>query len=40
MIAWVLKLTLAHLLGDFMFQPDKWIENKNRKTYKSKYLYY
>jgi hypothetical protein len=40
MIAWVLKLTLAHLLGDFMFQPDKWIEDKNRKTYKSKYLYY
>lgn len=40
MIAWVLKLTLAHLLGDFMFQPDKWIENKNRKTYKSKYLYF
>ena len=40
MIAWVLKITLAHLLGDFMFQPDKWIENKNRKTYKSKYLYY
>ncbi|OYU68216.1 MAG: hypothetical protein CFE22_00605 [Cytophagaceae bacterium BCCC1] len=40
MIAWVLKITLAHLLGDFMLQPDKWIENKNRKTYKSKYLYY
>jgi hypothetical protein len=40
MIAWVLKLTLAHLLGDFMLQPDKWIEDKNRKTYKSKYLYY
>jgi hypothetical protein len=40
MIAWVLKITLVHLLGDFMLQPDKWIENKNRKTYKSKYLYY
>jgi hypothetical protein len=40
MIAWVLKITLAHILGDFMLQPDKWIENKNRKTYKSKYLYY
>ena len=40
MIAWVLKLTLAHLLGDFMLQPDKWIEDKNLKTYKSKYLYF
>jgi len=40
MITWVLKLTLAHLLGDFMLQPNKWIENKNRRTYKSKYLYY
>jgi hypothetical protein len=40
MIAWVLKITLAHLLGDFMFQPGKWIEDKNTKTYKSKYLYY
>jgi hypothetical protein len=40
MIAWVLKLTLAHLLGDFMLQPDKWIEDKNQNTYKSKYLYY
>jgi len=40
MIAWVLKITLAHLLGDFMLQPDKWIEDKNQHTYKSKYLYY
>ena len=40
MTTWVLKITLAHLLGVFMLQPDKWIENKNRKTYKSKYLYY
>jgi hypothetical protein len=40
MIAWVLKVTLAHLLGDFLFQPDKWIEDKTLKTYKSKYLYF
>ncbi len=40
MIAWVLKITLAHLLGDFMLQSDKWIEDKNQHTYKSKYLYY
>ncbi len=40
MIALVLRLILAHLLGDFVFQPDFWIEQKNKKTYKSKYLYY
>ena len=40
MMALVLKLILAHLLGDFVFQPDFWIEQKNKKTYKSKYFYY
>lgn len=40
MIAFAIKLTLAHLLGDFLLQPDKWIESKNKSTYKSKYLYF
>jgi hypothetical protein len=40
MMALVLKLTLAHLLGDFLFQPDKWVEDINLKKYKSKYLYF
>lgn len=34
-----LKLILAHLLGDFIFQPDRWVENKNTKRIKSPYLY-
>lgn len=33
------KLFLAHLLGDFIFQPDKWVVHKIIHTYKSKYLY-
>ena len=40
MIALILKLILAHLLGDFVFQPDHWIVEKNEKHFKSKYLYY
>lgn len=40
MIQFALKLVLAHLIGDFLFQPDKWIENKEKYTYKSRYLYY
>lgn len=35
-----LKLILAHLLGDFVFQPDKWVADKERKKAKSIYLYY
>lgn len=40
MLALVIKLTLAHLLGDFLFQPDAWIKDKNNKLHKSKYLYF
>lgn len=40
MIALVSKLILSHLIGDFVFQSDYWIEQKNKKNYKSKYLYY
>ncbi|MGS0747295.1 DUF3307 domain-containing protein [Halpernia sp. GG3] len=35
-----LKLILAHLLGDFIFQPDKWVLDKEQKKIKSKYLYF
>lgn len=35
-----LKLILAHLFGDFLFQPDKWVINKEQKKIKSKYLYF
>ncbi|ADV47400.1 DUF3307 domain-containing protein [Cellulophaga sp. E16_2] len=34
------KLFLAHLLGDFIFQPSKWVKDKEEKKVKSKYIYY
>jgi hypothetical protein len=34
-----LQLLLAHLLGDFVFQPDKWVADKKAKKLKSGYLY-
>ncbi|HHH53110.1 MAG TPA: DUF3307 domain-containing protein [Bacteroidetes bacterium] len=36
----ILKLLLAHILGDFLFQPNKWIKGKQNKKFYSKYLYY
>ena len=35
-----LKFLLAHILGDFVFQPEKWVENKEKKKVKSVNLYY
>lgn len=35
-----LKLILAHLFGDFLFQPDYWVLDKEKKKAKSKYLYF
>ncbi|SDE32869.1 DUF3307 domain-containing protein [Niabella drilacis] len=34
-----IKLLLAHLLGDFVLQPSRWVEEKERNTYKSPKLY-
>lgn len=39
MISLILKLIIAHTLGDFVFQPNKWVENKKQKKHKSIYLY-
>ncbi|GGK68771.1 DUF3307 domain-containing protein [Rufibacter glacialis] len=36
----LLKLVLAHCLTDFALQPSKWVEDRARRKYKSKYLYY
>jgi len=36
----LLKLILAHIIGDFLFQPDSWITDKKKNKIKSKYLYY
>lgn len=33
------KLLLAHLLGDFVFQPTKWVIHKEANKIKSSYLY-
>ncbi|RED26241.1 uncharacterized protein DUF3307 [Flavobacterium cutihirudinis] len=33
------KLLLAHLLGDFIWQPNSWVADKEIKKHKSPYLY-
>ena len=33
------KLLLAHLLGDFIWQPNDWVTDKETKKHKSIYLY-
>jgi len=35
-----IKLLLAHLLGDFIWQPNSWVAHKEIKKYKSVYLYF
>ncbi|GGI57914.1 DUF3307 domain-containing protein [Winogradskyella haliclonae] len=35
----ILKLILAHLIGDFFLQPQKWVKDKEKKKLKSKWLY-
>jgi len=34
------KLLLAHFIGDFIFQSDKWVAHKFQYRHKSKYLYF
>ena len=34
-----IQLLLAHLLADFVFQPDSWVEEKQLKKHKSLKLY-
>ena len=36
----LIKLLLAHLVGDFLFQPGKWVKDKEAKKLRSPYLYY
>jgi hypothetical protein len=35
-----LKILIAHLLGDFCFQPNSWVKDKELKKLKSLKLYY
>lgn len=39
MIILIIKLLIAHVVGDFVLQPNSWVEAKKRKTFKSKYFY-
>jgi hypothetical protein len=34
-----IKLLLAHLLGDFLLQPNSWVKDKEKKKHKSYFLY-
>ena len=34
-----LKIFLAHLIGDFLMQPNSWVQHKETHRVKSKYLY-
>lgn len=34
-----IKLLLAHFIGDFVFQSEKWVKHKEKHRLKSKYLY-
>lgn len=34
-----IQLILAHLLGDFILQPNSWVADKESKKLKSKFLY-
>lgn len=36
----LVKLLLAHLLGDFLLQPGAWVKNKEAKKIRSPYLYF
>lgn len=40
MLTLAIKFILAHLAGDFLFQPDKWIDEKKERKHKSPYLYW
>lgn len=35
-----IKLILAHLLGDFILQPNSWVADKENHILKSKFLYF
>ncbi|WP_422358574.1 DUF3307 domain-containing protein [Reichenbachiella sp.] len=39
MISLTLKLLLAHLIGDFLIQPDHWVKDKEEKKHRSKYMF-
>lgn len=40
MLILAIKLILAHVIGDFLFQPYKWVQHKETHKHKSKFLYW
>lgn len=40
MIALALKLILAHILGDFVFQPNGWVNHKHEHKVRSSKIYW
>ncbi len=40
MILLSIKLLIAHIIGDFVLQPDSWVEHKKLHKHKSKFLYF
>ena len=40
MLTLIIKLILAHLIGDFLLQSQKWVNHKETHKHKSKYLYW
>lgn len=40
MIALFIKLALAHFIGDFLLQSQKWVQHKETYKHKSKFLYW
>ncbi|WP_031429211.1 DUF3307 domain-containing protein [Flavimarina sp. Hel_I_48] len=39
MILLAVKLLIAHIVGDFVFQPDHWVAGKRDHKHKSRYFY-
>jgi hypothetical protein len=39
MIILIIKLLIAHIIGDFVLQPDSWVADKKVNKHKSKFLY-
>ena len=39
MIDLTIKLLIAHIIGDFVLQPNKWVQAKKEKAFRSKYFY-
>ncbi len=40
MLTLTIQLVLAHIIGDFVLQPQKWVWHKETHKHKSKFLYW